>query len=93
MDIHSGRVLSYNYNTKKVNFVTLKGAVTPVIPAKNNENVLIVGVDRSLVALEWDSEKELGGQRVSPTKIFNFFYNLCFADVNNSVPTIPAKPI
>ncbi|KAH1017539.1 hypothetical protein HUJ05_008163 [Dendroctonus ponderosae] len=67
VDIHSGRVLSYNYNTKKVNFITLKGAVTPVIPAKNNENILIVGVDRSLVALEWDGEKELGSQRTLTT--------------------------
>lgn len=74
MDIHSGRVLSYNYNTKKVNFVTLKGAVTPVIPAKNNENILIVGVDRSLVALEWDSEKELGGQRVSPNELMSILF-------------------
>lgn len=65
VDIHSGRVLSYNYNTKKVNFITLKGAVTPVIPAKKNENILIVGVERSLIALEWDGEKELGSQRVS----------------------------
>ncbi|CAG9761066.1 unnamed protein product [Ceutorhynchus assimilis] len=67
VDIHSGRVLSYNYNTKKVNFITLKGAVTPVIPAKNNENILLVGLDRSLVALEWDGENELGTQRTLTT--------------------------
>lgn len=67
VDIHSGRVLSYNYNTKKVNFITLKGAVTPVIPAKSNENILIVGVDRSLVALEWDGKSDLGGQRTLTT--------------------------
>ncbi|XP_066145537.1 uncharacterized protein [Euwallacea fornicatus] len=72
VDIHSGRVLSYNYNTKKVNYITLKGAVTPVIPAKKSENILIVGVERSLVAIEWDGEKELGSQRTLTTVSHQF---------------------
>ncbi|XP_060527727.1 regucalcin-like isoform X2 [Cylas formicarius] len=67
VDIHSGRVLSYNFFTRSVSSITLNGQVSPVIPSKNNENLLIVGVNRTLVALEWDGEKELGNQRVLTT--------------------------
>ncbi|XP_076266797.1 regucalcin-like isoform X3 [Rhynchophorus ferrugineus] len=67
VDIHTGRVLSYNYDTKKVNFITLKGEVSSVIPAKKNENILVLGLDRSLVAVEWDGESEIKNQRTLTT--------------------------
>ncbi|XP_030761703.1 regucalcin-like isoform X3 [Sitophilus oryzae] len=67
VDIHAGRVLSYNYDSKKVSFVTLKGDVSSVIPAKKNENILVLGLDRSLMAIEWDGQNDVKSKRVLTT--------------------------
>lgn len=67
VDIHSGRVFSYDYNTTEINYMTLNGEVTPVIPAKSNETVFIVGLNRSVVAVEWDGKNEHTKQRVLTT--------------------------
>lgn len=55
---------SYNYNTTAVNHIILNGEVTPVIPSANNHSLLIVGLNRSVVAVEWDGTNELGEQKV-----------------------------
>ncbi|ENN83259.1 hypothetical protein YQE_00382, partial [Dendroctonus ponderosae] len=64
VDMHSGRIFSYNYNTTEVNYVTLDGDVTPVIPSQNDDNLLIVGLNRTVLAVEWDGTNELGEQKV-----------------------------
>jgi len=64
VDIHTGRVFSYNYNTSALNFIKLYGEVTPVIPSQKNSNLLIVGLNRSVVAVEWDGTGPLGKQKI-----------------------------
>ncbi|CAG9766961.1 unnamed protein product [Ceutorhynchus assimilis] len=66
VDILTGRVFSYNYNTREVNHVTLNGEVTPVILTLD-ENLLLVGLNRDLVALEWDGTNELVQTKVIST--------------------------
>lgn len=67
VDIHTGRVFSYHYNTSLVHYITLNGNVTPVVTSENNPNLLIVGLNRSVVAVEWDGTNEIGNQRVLTT--------------------------
>lgn len=74
VDIHSGRVLAYHYNTNKVAKINLNGNVSPVIPSRKNPNLLLVGLNRSVIAVEWDGQKKLGEQQV-------------LASVSNSFPT------
>nr|CAI5832714.1 unnamed protein product [Callosobruchus analis] len=67
VDIHTGGVLAYHYYTKKLSKITLNGEVTPVVPARKNPNVLLVGLNRSVVAVEWDGKKQLGEQEILTT--------------------------
>lgn len=56
VDVYEGRVLSYNYLTHKLNAICLHGNTTPIVPSKSNPHVLIVGVERSVFAIEWTGE-------------------------------------
>jgi gluconolactonase len=67
VDIPTGRVFSYNYNTTEINYITLNGQVSPVITSKKNENLFIVGLNRSIVAVEWDGKNQQKGQKVLTT--------------------------
>ncbi|CAG9766957.1 unnamed protein product [Ceutorhynchus assimilis] len=53
-DVHEGRIYSYHYPTKTVHSIYIGGNLNPVIPVKNNDNLLVVGQNRSLVVVEWD---------------------------------------
>lgn len=67
VDIHSGHVLAYHFNTNKITKINLNGDVSPVIPSRKNPNLLLVGLNRSVVAVEWDGQKKLGEQQVLAT--------------------------
>ncbi|CAH1996593.1 unnamed protein product [Acanthoscelides obtectus] len=67
VDIHAGGVLAYHFYTKKVSKITLNGEASPVVPARNNPNVLLVGLNRSVVVVEWDGKKQLGDQEILST--------------------------
>lgn len=66
VDIHSGNLHSYEYCSGKTNFINLEGDVTLVAPTVNPD-VLIVAVNRSVLAIEWDGKKNLGKQRILTT--------------------------
>ncbi|XP_049823903.1 regucalcin [Aethina tumida] len=66
VDIHSGKVLSYNYENGDVKYITLDGQVTPVVQSVDKD-VILVGVNRSVVAVEWNGLGELKGQKVLTT--------------------------
>lgn len=79
VDIHSGKVLSYNYNTNAVYSLSLGGDVSIVLPSKTDPNLLIVAKNRSVLAVEWNgnSNKETGQLELTtvaenfPTSRFN----------------------
>ncbi|RZC34271.1 regucalcin-like [Asbolus verrucosus] len=56
VDIHVGKIYSYNYTSKEITSITLNGEVAPVVPSKSNPNMLIVGLDRSIVAVKWNKD-------------------------------------
>ncbi|CAH0558159.1 unnamed protein product [Brassicogethes aeneus] len=64
VDVHTGRVLSYNYDTGKVHSITLgSGSIGPVVQTKNKD-VLLVGFNRSIVAVEWDGKNNMSKKTV-----------------------------
>lgn len=79
VDIHNGKVYSYNYNNNAVNYLSLGGDVAIVVPSKQNPNLLIVARNRSVLAVEWNgnSNKETAEQILTtvaenfPTSRFN----------------------
>lgn len=79
VDIHSGAVLAYHYDTATVSKITLNGEVTPVVPAQKDSSLLLIGLNRSVVAVEWDGDKKLGPQEVLAT-ISNDFPKSRFND-------------
>lgn len=56
VDIHQGQIYSYNYTNKEITSIVLKGSVAPVVQSKSDPDLLIVGLDRSIVAVKWDRE-------------------------------------
>ncbi|CAG9817497.1 unnamed protein product [Phaedon cochleariae] len=67
VDIHSGGVLAYHYNTNTLSRMHLNGDVTPVIPSRKDPHLLLVGLNRSVVAVEWDAKQKVGSQAVLTT--------------------------
>ncbi|XP_044271757.1 regucalcin-like [Tribolium madens] len=56
VDIQKGQIYSYNYTNKEITSIILDGFVAPVVQSKSDPNLLIVGLDRSIVAVKWDRE-------------------------------------
>uniref|UniRef100_A0A6P7FLT3 Regucalcin n=1 Tax=Diabrotica virgifera virgifera TaxID=50390 RepID=A0A6P7FLT3_DIAVI len=67
VNIPDGEVYAYHYNSKILKKITLSGTASPVVPSRKDPNLLIVGVNRSVVAVEWDGKNKLGGQQVLTT--------------------------
>ncbi|CAG9834664.1 unnamed protein product [Diabrotica balteata] len=67
VSIEKGEVYAYHYNSKILNKIRLDGTASPVVPSRKDPNLLIVGVNRSVVAVEWDGKNNLGGQQVLTT--------------------------
>ncbi|CAG9834663.1 unnamed protein product [Diabrotica balteata] len=67
VNIPDGEVYAYHYNSKILKKITLNGNVTPVVPSRKDPNLLMVGLNRSVVAVEWDGKNNLGGQQVLTT--------------------------
>ncbi|KAF7286553.1 hypothetical protein GWI33_004952 [Rhynchophorus ferrugineus] len=66
VDIHTGRVFSWNYDTEEINYITLDGTVTPAVQAENPD-IILVGLNRSVVAVEWDGTNAIGNQEILAT--------------------------
>ncbi|RZC34273.1 regucalcin-like, partial [Asbolus verrucosus] len=58
VDIHAGDIYSYEYTTGKLYSIHLNGEVTPVVSSKNDPDLLIVGLNRTIVALEWNGKNK-----------------------------------
>lgn len=54
VDMYTGRVLSYEHNTKKTHALSLGGDVSIVALSKNDPDLLIVANNRSVVAVRWN---------------------------------------
>ncbi|XP_063931105.1 regucalcin-like [Zophobas morio] len=54
VDIHAGNVYSYEPSSGNLHSIHLNGEVSPVIPSKRDPELLIVGVNRTVVAVEWN---------------------------------------
>ncbi|KAF2902966.1 hypothetical protein ILUMI_03214 [Ignelater luminosus] len=67
VDIFDGRVLSYDPETSCINAITFNGAVTPVIPSQSDPHLLIVGVNRSVYAVEWNGKGKIGATKLLTT--------------------------
>uniref|UniRef100_A0A6P7FQY7 Regucalcin n=1 Tax=Diabrotica virgifera virgifera TaxID=50390 RepID=A0A6P7FQY7_DIAVI len=67
VNILDGEVYAYHYNSKILNKIKLNGTVSPVVPSRKDSNLLMVGVNRSVVAVQWDGENNLEGQQVLTT--------------------------
>ncbi|XP_008197561.2 regucalcin isoform X1 [Tribolium castaneum] len=58
VDIHAGDIYSLKFLTGELDSIHLNGEVTPVIPSKTDPEILIVGVDRNVVAVEWNGKSK-----------------------------------
>jgi gluconolactonase len=56
VDVHAGKMFSYDYTNKEITSITLEGAVSPVVQSKSDPDLFIVGLDRSIVAVKWNRE-------------------------------------
>lgn len=59
VDIHSGIFNSYNIKTHEHKSVKLDGELSVAIPSQADPSHFIVGLNRSVVAIEWDGGKNL----------------------------------
>lgn len=78
VDLHAGKILTYNPNTERNNVIQLNGDVSIIIPTKNDPNLFIAAINRSIVAIQLNQEGELEKQVVlstvandKPTSRFN----------------------
>lgn len=58
VNIPQGQIFRYDYATKTQKSIKLNGEIAPVIPSKNNPNLLVAGLGRSVVAVEWDGSTQ-----------------------------------
>jgi len=63
VDIFAGRVLSYDPLTSELHAINLNGNVTPIIPSKAHPYLFVVGVNRSVFAVQWDGKGEVEAQK------------------------------
>ncbi|KAJ3643551.1 hypothetical protein Zmor_026253 [Zophobas morio] len=64
VNIHEGQVYRYDYDQGNLAYITLDGEVAPVIPSSRDPNLLIVGLDRSVAAVEWDGVSDPSETRI-----------------------------
>lgn len=55
-DILNGKIYSYNHTNEEIKSITLDGLVAPIVPSKADPNLLIVGLNRSVVAVNWNKQ-------------------------------------
>lgn len=67
VNIHQGEIYRYTYETGDIRHIQLNGEIAPVIPSKDNPNLLIAGLNRSVVAVEWDGESIPSHTRILTT--------------------------
>ncbi|XP_056645977.1 regucalcin-like isoform X1 [Diorhabda sublineata] len=67
VNIPAGEVYAYHYGSSLLKKIILNGNVSPVIPARKDPHLLLVGVNRSVVAIEWNGKHTLGDQQVLTT--------------------------
>lgn len=61
VDIHTGRIFTHSYHTGNLKSIQLNGEVSPVIQTED-PNYVIVGLNRSIVSVEWNGTGKLGAQ-------------------------------
>lgn len=78
VDIHSGRLNRYNIETEEHSFVQLNGELALVVTSESSVHEFVVGLNRSVVAIEWDGGNKLKSSRIlttvdanKPTNRFN----------------------
>ncbi|XP_044271753.1 regucalcin-like [Tribolium madens] len=54
VNIHAGEIYRYHYENEEIEVIKLDGEIAPVIPSKRDPNLLIAGLNRSIVAVEWN---------------------------------------
>lgn len=69
VDIHSGKLLSYNNATNGVNSIKFEAEVSLVIPSKSDPEILIVGQNRSVAAVRWNGAKSLDADHTPDFKV------------------------
>lgn len=62
VDLHAGKILSYDPVLDKTYSIQFNGDVTIVVPTKHDPNLLIVTVNRSISAVVWDGTGAKGEQ-------------------------------
>jgi gluconolactonase len=67
VNIHEGEIYKYDYETGQIDSIKLDGEVAPAIPSKADPNLLIAGLNRSVVAVEWNSESPATDRRILTT--------------------------
>lgn len=67
MDLYAGDIYNYDFATGKTRSIRLGGTVAPIIQSKSDPNLFIVGLNRSIVALEWDGVSAQSKTRVLAT--------------------------
>ncbi|XP_018335856.1 regucalcin-like [Agrilus planipennis] len=56
VDIHKGGIYYFSPDNKKTNHINLVGTVAPVLPTTSSTKKFIVGLNRTVSAVEWDGE-------------------------------------
>ncbi|KRT85007.1 hypothetical protein AMK59_1589, partial [Oryctes borbonicus] len=67
VDIHSGKLNSFNIKTGENRFVKLNGELAVAIPSEADSSHFIVGLNRSVVAIEWDGSNRLKSSKTLST--------------------------
>lgn len=67
VDLHAGRIITYDPFLDKTKFLQLKGDVTIVIPTKSDPNSFIVANNRSIIHIELDDDGILKNETVLVT--------------------------
>ncbi|KAF5275084.1 hypothetical protein FQA39_LY07021 [Lamprigera yunnana] len=67
VNIYEGKILSYDYTTKELNAAQLHGNTTPIIPSKTDPYLFVVGIERSIYALEWDGKNPIQNKQILTT--------------------------
>lgn len=56
VDLHAGKIISYDPLTDTSAFLKLYGDVSVVVPVKDDPHMLIAAVNRSVIAIELNAE-------------------------------------
>ncbi|XP_017775285.1 PREDICTED: putative sugar lactone lactonase YvrE [Nicrophorus vespilloides] len=67
VDIKEGRVYSYNPETEESYYVHLDGTVSPLVQCEGDPHRFVVGVNRSVISMEWDGKHQIKCKKLLTT--------------------------